>query len=195
MYKLNYNRKLFLPSFILIIIFYILIIEYSGIRYKYYLPTIKFLYPNNYIEAHQVALFSFRRTKEDENFFYYTDKSVVPAFLKIFPNMSYNKLHKISVSQNNKIFLLKNFINRPRPIQISKKIKLLKSNTGNTPAFPAGHAAQAYILANYLIKKYPEKIEIIEKIANKCNECRIKAGIHYPSDGLYSKLIFYNYYK
>ena len=31
----------------------------------------------------------------------------------------------------------------------------------------------------------------MEKIADKCNGCRIKAGLHYPSDGMYSKLIFY----
>ena len=94
-------------------------------------------------------------------------------------------------SQNKKLFQLKNFINRPRPHQISNEVKLLKSKTAHTPAFPAGHAAQAYILANYLQKIYPDKKKILEKIADKCNDCRIKAGLHYPSDGMYSKLIFY----
>ena len=64
-------------------------------------------------------------------------------------------------------------------------------SVASPPAFPAGHAAQAYILANYLKKIYPEKKEIIEKVAEKCNDCCIKAGLHYPSDGMYSKLIFY----
>ena len=30
---------------------------------------------------------------------------------------------------------------------------------------------------------------ILDDIAEKCNEVRIKAGLHYPSDGQYSKIL------
>ena len=40
-----------------------------------------------------------------------------------------------------------------------------------------------------LSKKHPEKRQELEQIAEKCNMVRIKAGLHYPSDGLFSKKI------
>ena len=96
------------------------------------------------------------------------------------------------VSQNSKILAIKNLVNRARPYQISDEVDVLHSISANTSAFPAGHAAQAYILANYLIKIYPEQKNAIEKLADKCDECRVKAGLHYPSDGYYSKILFFN---
>ena len=182
------NKYIIFLSILLILIF---LIESSGLRYKYYLPTFSFLYPNSYEEVKKVIKETNERTDDDINFFYLTDNSVIPAFQSFTKDISSTKLKRIILSQNKKIFQLKNFINRPRPHQISNEVKLLKSNTAHTPAFPAGHAAQAYILANYLQKIYPDKKKILEKIADKCNDCRIKAGLHYPSDGMYSKLIFY----
>ena len=38
-----------------------------------------------------------------------------------------------------------------------------------------------------ILKKYPEKKQLFDKIAEECNLTRIKAGIHYPSDGEFSK--------
>ena len=38
-----------------------------------------------------------------------------------------------------------------------------------------------------LSEKYPEKKKLFEKIAKKCDLCRVQAGLHYPSDGEYSK--------
>tara|TARA_B100000674_G_C37651800_1_gene828292 strand:+ start:188 stop:685 length:498 start_codon:yes stop_codon:yes gene_type:complete len=163
----------------------------TGVRYKWYLPTIRFLYPDSYIEANKVVKQIETRTQEDIDFFTLTDNSVIYAFRDIVPNIELEYLRKIANSQDKKIILLKNFINRPRPYQMSSRILPLRSTTAHTPAFPAGHAAQAYILANYLQKKYPHKKKIFEKIADKCNDCRIKAGLHYPSDGIYSKMIFY----
>ena len=179
--------------FILILILcYFFIIQISGQRYKKYLPTIRFLYPDSKKEVNKVIQATNNRNKSDIDFFFMTDISIVSAFKPYVPSISENILLKISLSQNNKISLLKNFINRPRPKQLSNKVKLLKSKTAATPAFPAGHSAQAYILANYLQKIYPKKKKLFEKIADRCNDCRIKAGLHYPSDGLYSKLIFYH---
>ena len=177
---------------IFIFILYLLIVNNTGKRYKKYLPTINFLYPSNNEEVKKVIKESKERNNSDVDFFFMTDASVIPAFKPFVKNISINKLFSISTSQNNKITFLKNFINRPRPNQLSNQIKMLKSNTAATPSFPAGHAAQAYILANYLQKIYPNKKKLFEKIADRCNNCRIKAGLHYPSDGMYSKLLFYN---
>ena len=67
------------------------------------------------------------------------------------------------------------------------KIKPIDKSTAQTPAFPAGHAFQAYLLSKKLSEKYPEKKKLFEKIAKKCDLCRVQAGLHYPSDGEYSK--------
>ena len=58
-----------------------------------------------------------------------------------------------------------------------------------TPAYPAGHSYQAYLLSKYLSKKYPNKRELFRKIALRCDDCRVKAGLHYPSDGEFSRYI------
>jgi len=160
-------------------------------RYIYYLPTFSVFYPNSYIEVNKVIYYTNKRTVRDIQYFKYTDSSVLNLF-KDYVNEPKNILKKIMHSQNHKIILLKRILNRPRPYQISNKVKLLKSETDDTPAFPAGHAAQAYILASYLIKKYPNKKKLFEYIADICADCRVKAGLHYPSDGYYSKLIFFN---
>lgn len=80
-------------------------------------------------------------------------------------------------------YFLKYLINRPRPYQINKNINYLESKTGNTPALPAGHAFQAYYLAHVLTKRYPDKKIMFQELAKRCDDVRVKAGIHYPSDG------------
>ena len=190
---MNNNKIITITLFFFITFFYFLLINSTGKRYNWYLPTIIFLYPNCLLEVKDVIEQTNNKTKKNISFFYLTDSSVVHAFIEHFPEFSFKELENISRSQNAKILFLKKFINRPRPKQISNKVKLLVSKTANTPAFPAGHAAQAYILANYLTEIYPEKKTFLENIADECNSCRVKAGLHYPSDGLYSKLIFYKY--
>ena len=179
-------------NILLIIILYATLLLLSGKRYNLMSPAFYFLHPNNLNEVEEVVKSTKSRTKNDEYFFNITDESVVNAFKPFVPNISKEKLLQITLSENNKICFLKYFINRARPSNVSNHVKLMDSTKANTPAFPAGHAAQAYILANYLQKKYPQNKLLYEKIADKCNECRIKAGFHYPSDGMYSKLLFYD---
>ena len=90
---------------------------------------------------------------------------------------------------NTIILILKYGINRARPKQINSKLNVLESTTAHTPAYPAGHAFQAYVLEKILSRKHPEKRQELEQLAEKCNIVRIKAGLHYPSDGLFSKKI------
>lgn len=184
-----YLMKYIIFIIIFIVLLYLFVINKNK-RYLYYLPTISILYPNSYIEVNKVIYQSNNRNSQDIKYFYYTDTSVLNLF-KDYVNEPKYILKKILRSQNNKITLLKKILNRPRPYQISTKVKLLKSVTADTPAFPAGHAAQAYILASYLKKKYPLKSRLFESIADICADCRVKAGLHYPSDGYYSKLLFF----
>ena len=41
----------------------------------------------------------------------------------------------------------------------------------------------------YLRKKYPNKDAKLKEIALRCDDCRVKAGLHYPSDGEFSRKI------
>ena len=48
---------------------------------------------------------------------------------------------------------------------------------------------QAQLLANKLTKRYPEKKELFQKIALQCDICRVKAGLHYYSDGEFARAL------
>ena len=91
------------------------------------------------------------------------------------------------------IYFFKYIINRERPKNIIKNLDILSGKgTADTPAYPAGHALQAYYIAKKLSLKYPEKKNILNKIAEMCDLCRVKAGLHFPSDGQFSKYLVEN---
>ncbi len=171
----------------IILIILIILCLYIPKRYYKLLPTIP-LYPNNKKEAEVVLELSSKRTTSDVYFFKLTDPSVIYSF-KPYVNESISDLSKIILSINHIIFFFKYLFNRARPKQINKNINVLISTTAHTPAFPAGHAMQGYYLAKILSKKYPEKKDIFSKLAERCDMVRVKAGIHYPSDGKFSKFI------
>lgn len=159
----------------------------SGKRYIKYLPTIP-IYPDNEKEILEVKTKIKTRTHNDVEFFKLTDRSVSYAFTKIVP-ISVKELDKLITQFDvySIILFFKYTINRARPYQIDPNINFLLSNTDNTPAYPAGHALQAYYLANKLGKIFPEKQQELNDIAEKCDNVRVIGGIHYPSDGRFSK--------
>ena len=170
---------------ILIIIFYL----YTRKRYLPYLPTIP-LYPNNNLDALNVQFFVNNRNLDDIFLFQLTDDSIVHAF-KPYVHESISHLNLI-ITQKHIIFIilsLKYFFNRARPKQIIPSLDSLKSKTAHTPAFPSGHAFQAYYLANHLSQLYPEKKDIFNNIAEKCAMARVYAGLHYTSDNNFSKFL------
>jgi len=169
--------------FLLIVVYTIFIFFFKG-YYAFY-PTIP-LYPSNKTEVQQVKQYIKSRTKRDIEFFYKTNKSIVYAF-KPHVNESLDELNNIESSQNSIILFFKYLFNRARPEQVDPSIKPINTDTAQTPAYPAGHAYQAYLLAKVLSKKYPEKKQLFNQIAEECNLTRVKAGIHYPSDGEFSK--------
>lgn len=177
------NNKIYIKY----LFFYLLVYIYSLPKYTSFLPTIP-IYNNN--EANSVLKQSLLRNAEDIEFFNLTDPSVCFAYLP-YVNESIEELNKI-VTQPIilfTIFFFKYIINRPRPYQINKNIEKLNSNTDKTPSYPAGHAFQAYALTHVLKKKYKNKDELFDNISVKCDETRIKGGIHYKSDGEFSKIL------
>ena len=116
-----------------------------------------------------------QRTQQDIDLFYKTNQSVGYAF-KPYVDESEEELEEVITSQNFIIYFFKYFINRRRPYQIDENIKPLNTDTSQTPAYPAGHAYQAILLASHLSKKYPEKKELFDKIALDCDKCRVRAG-------------------
>ena len=166
----------------LIILFFILYL-FTMPRYVWWLPTIP-IYNND--EALDTYYEYLEMNKQDYDFFKFTDQSVVDAFL---PHVYESKKELYILEQKTKIVIkfFKYLINRPRPYQIDTRIKPKQSKTDKTPSMPAGHAMQAYFIAKELSKKYPEKEKIFYNIAKRCDEVRIKAGIHYKSDGELSR--------
>ncbi len=82
-----------------------------------------------------------------------------------------------------KITYYKKLYNRARPVQVAPEIvDALYSTTANTAAFPSGHAFQAYYAAKLLSKWEPTKKKEWEAIAERVENIRIIAGLHYPSD-------------
>lgn len=156
-------------------------------RYTEWLPTLPLFYDNSEISSVQKHVQE--RTSDDESFFFMTDPSVVHAFSnspKEKRELTRIITHPLAMFV---VYLLKYTINRPRPYQLSPKIKTktLESKTGNSPACPAGHAYQAYLLAAYLSRRRPEMAGTYNAIARRCDMVRVKAGIHYPKDGVLGK--------
>jgi len=119
---------------------------------------------------------------------------VVEAFVGYVPETR-EELKKIEISQNHIITFFKYVINRRRSYQLNPNLNVINIKTAQTPAYPSGHAYQAYLIANKLSNRYPEKKDMLYEIARKCDDCRVKAGIHYPSDGEFSKKLvkFFNH--
>ena len=170
------------------IIFYIILV-YLNKSYNKLYPTLP-IYPYNNYEIQTVKNYILKRNDQDIALFYLTNKSVIHAFLPYIENENINYLYYLTRKQNYIIFFFKYLINRIRPWQLDLSISPININTSQTPSYPAGHAYQACIIANYLSKKYPEKKSLFEKIALACDDCRIKAGLHYPSDGAFSRKLF-----
>ena len=174
--------------FIIIVILVTLITTgYFRKRYISFLPTIP-VYPDSYAEVKKVEEQISTITPSDTKFYKLTDPSIINAFLP-YVNETKEELTDIIFRPNIIILFFKYTINRPRPKQINPQLNVLKSTTADTPAYPAGHALQAYYLSKVLSKRYPDKKELFDNIAKRCDLVRVKAGLHYPSDGKFSKAI------
>ncbi len=171
-------------------IFYLLLLLIQD-KYIFYLPTIP-IYPNNKDEIKIVQQYVRNRSQSDIDFHKKTDVSVAPAFAD-YVDESISELREMlnAFPLPYLILCFKYSINRARPKQIDNELNVLDSTSANTPAYPAGHSFQAYYLEKILSQKYPQKADLFHEIAEKCNNVRIVAGLHYPSDGQFSKQLIH----
>jgi hypothetical protein len=140
-------------------------------------------YPDSVKESHKVL----RHMKNpDLEYYQLSDRSPRTAFMKYMDEkgLEYDKaeLKKIIDDTNPVLMSLKHYYNRPRPAQVNDKIIPAKTVSGQTPAYPSGHAYQSYMLARHLAKKHPRHFFSFYSIANRIAKARVSLGLHYPSD-------------
>lgn len=191
MSKISNPSKIELFYVIVGLLLYVASLYAMPTRYIYWTQTIP-VFPDNQTESALVYQLTLERSQNDIDFFNKTDYSVVYAFNEIV-DIPLQHLFDI-ISQANVMFLMlstKYTFNRARPWQVDTRIRKLKSTTDKTPSYPAGHALQAYYLAYVLGKQYPHRQSHFDKIAYECDRTRVYAGIHYPSDGAFSKYLVF----
>ena len=121
------------------------------------------------------------------------------------PDTISEHLHKLGIdiepevleSFNDEIGLiitsLKRHYNRPRPYQVAyyteQDLNPFETVTGNSPAYPSGHACQGWFTCLYLAKKYPEKKEQLITLAKMIENSRVILGVHFPSDNEFGRKI------
>ena len=111
-------------------------------------------------------------------------------------------MKKVIQESTEPILKIKNYHNRRRPNIVAKdcgiNLPCVKMESAQTPAFPSGHSAQAYLLKEILSDMYPEMLPEFEKAAKNISESRIAANVHYESDkkvGEQLGIDLYNYLK
>ena len=158
--------------------------------YFKHLPSVK-KHPNSKKELSKVYQAIKSRTKKDEYFFSLTDVDLYKPFQQLLKQNGYNysekELNSILQEPHKKIIGLKKYYNRIRPYQLDKNIDMLKTKTGYTPSYPAGHAYQAYYLSKHLYKKHSALKQQLLEISDRIDKTRVMGGIHYPSDGKFSR--------
>lgn len=81
---------------------------------------------------------------------------------------------------------LKKYFNRPRPKNLAKnfdiKLNDVELKSMKTPSYPSGHSTQAYLIANHLKSKYPDKSKQLDRVAKDICYSRNVAKAHYKSD-------------
>jgi hypothetical protein len=170
---------------LLLIILYLLYLLSTQCRgYLWFLPSRPWKFPNSPSELEQVKDAVKSRTLKDEAFHRLTDRSVGDAFVLILGprGHSIQEIDDVARSQNTQIMMHKLWNNRPRPAQLDPDLGVLHSDTAHTPAYPAGHAWQARIVANHYSKIHPDLASDLSQMAEECRLTRVKAGLHYPSD-------------
>ena len=144
------KNKLDLKKIIMVIVAYLVYVKFFK-GYIAFLPTIP-VYPNNKEEVELVKQHIKTRKQEDIDFFHLTNVSVVPAFLPHVEEKEDGlKKMVLNFKVSSIIKMNKYLINRARPAQVCGCIKPIDTSTAETPAYPAGHAFQAYLLCKIFI--------------------------------------------
>jgi hypothetical protein len=186
--------------FVAFMIAYIIVLLVQPTRYYWWYPSFNIsipgigkAFPDSRIEVELVmSEYIMKRMPSDVAFFRMTDMNPAAAFTNVIKpdEMTLEDMDKIMTSSRVMFVtkMLKWKYNRARPAQIAPELineqngTLLHSESAATPAYPSGHAVQAYYLAKILARKFPAKTHAVMEIATKCANIRIMAGHHYPSD-------------
>ena len=90
---------------------------------------------------------------------------------------------------------LKWHYSRLRPKQVAQDLGIPWSgdflSSAQTPSYPSGHAAQAYVAALMLIHMYPQEEQALLQIAEMVSQSRIDRGVHFQTDCDYAKELAY----
>ena len=116
-----------------------------------------------------------------------------PIFDKIGQPIPRKEFKKIWNITKPIILNLKHRFNRARPKQLADllgyDIKVTRTKTHHTPAYPSGHTAYAAMGAYLFSDMYPQySSEFFQKI-NLAGLARCLQGVHYPSDNEASMVI------
>lgn len=155
--------------FIALLIVYIIVLLVQPTRYYWWYPSFNLsipgfgkVYPDSRSEVNIVVSdYIMKRMPSDIAFFRLTDINLSTAFTSIIKpdEMTAEEMKRI-ITSSRVMFVIKTLkciYNRGRPAQIAPEIineqngTLLHSDTANTPAYPSGHAVQAYYLAKILL--------------------------------------------
>jgi len=166
---------------------------------------IKFPYPNivktfdeinDLIDLQNKAI----KKKTWENyakFMYEVDESIDDLFMKECNKLGieYKQqyLNKIQDKLGGLVMRLKQYYNRPRPYQVAyytdQDFHNFNTFSGNTPAYPSGHATQSYFTALIISHHNPEHSQSLLKLAERITKAREVMGVHYASDSYFGKTI------
>jgi len=197
--------------FVVLAIVYIVVLLVQQKRYYWWYPSfnltipgIGMAFPDSRAEIQIVmSEYIMKRMPSDVSFFRMTDMNPAAAFTSVIKSDEMTVEEMDRIMTNSRVMFvtrsLKYFYNRARPFQVAPEIinkqngTLLQSDSANTPAYPSGHAIQAYYLAKVLARKFPAKTQALMEIATKCSNIRIIAGLHFPSDRDFGWWVVDNY--
>ena len=108
-------------------------------------------------------------------------------------DVDYNDYYQFLNELEYMTYHLKYLYNRPRAYQLgiylNVPIKSQYAISGNTPAYPSGHAMLGHGSYLYLKELYPEHEKELYKLAKQVENSRVDVGVHYVSDGNASEIL------
>lgn len=74
----------------------------------------------------------------------------------------------------------------PRPYEVAKNLRIpldyLETSTSNSPSYPSGHSAQAWMISEVLSSLYPKGRPYYENLARSISLSRVLGGLHFFED-------------
>lgn len=186
-----------LQVFCMLLLIYILVSVARERGYYMFYPSQNLFLPvSSWKELDIVKTIYTNRSDQDIREYYITDLNGAELFHTLLKSRGVSKEEIEGVMYNGRLmktlYFYKYLFNRVRPFQLDKSIAPPQnSRTYLTPSYPAGHVAQYYSAYKYFSRKFPDpdldaKMKALVKLVERA---RIAAGIHYPSDGDFSRKI------